>query len=160
MINTNLICVDGLPGSGKSTTAQLLFIHLARNGHEAEWFYEHQTSHPIYKYHDLEKAFGMSLLESKRTHEGALRNWKRLTNSLEGTGRITILESTFFQTTAGGLLLMDLTAEEILGFVSRVREIIQRLNPVIIYFYQRDITQALKNIRNRRGEFFETLLVS
>src|SRR5262245_60008230 len=160
MINTNLICVDGLPGSGKSTTAQLLFIHLARNGFEAEWFYEHQTSHPIYKYHDLEKAFGMSPLESKKTHERALRNWKRLVNSLRGTNKITILESTIFQTTAGGLLLMDFSEEEILGFVSRVREIIQELNPVVIYFYQKDIPSALRSIRDRRGDSFETLLVS
>jgi hypothetical protein len=93
MIDTNLICVDGLPGSGKSTTAQLLFIHLSRNGYNAEWFYEHQISHPIYKYYDLGKAFGMSPLESKRAHERALRNWKRLANSLRRTGRITILES-------------------------------------------------------------------
>ena len=160
MINTNLICVDGLPGSGKSTTAQLLFIHLARSGYEAEWFYEHQTSHPIYKYHDLEKAFGMTPLESKRTHERALRNWKRLVNSLRGTNKITILESTIFQTTAGGLLLMDLSKEEITGFVSRVPEIIRELNPVVIYFYQKDIANALRNIRARRGDSFETLLVS
>jgi hypothetical protein len=160
MIDTNLICVDGLPGSGKSTTAQLLFIHLSRNGYNAEWFYEHQISHPIYKYYDLGKAFGMSPLESKRAHERALRNWKRLANSLRRTGRITILESTLFQTTAGGLLLMDLSPDEILSFVLRVRHIIHKLNPVIIYFYQRDVARALKNIRNRRGEFFETLLVS
>ena len=160
MINTNLICVDGLPGSGKSTTAQLLSIHLVRNGHKAEWFYEHQVSHPIYRYHNLEKAFGMSLQESKKTHERALRNWRKLANSLEGTRRITILESTIFQTTAGGLLLMDLTVDEILTFVGRIRENIRKLNPVIVYFYQRNIAQALKSIRDRRGEFFETLLVS
>jgi thymidylate kinase len=160
MINTNLICVDGLPGSGKSTTAQLLCIHLARNGFEAEWFYEHQTSHPIYKYHDAEKAFGMSPLESKKTHERAIRNWKRLVNSRRGTNRITILESTIFQTTVGGLLLMDSREEEIIGFVSRDSEIIQELNPALIYFYQNDIAKALKSIRDRRGEPFETFLVS
>jgi len=159
MINTNLILVDGLPGSGKSTTAQLLFIHLVRNGYEAEWFYEHQTSHPIYKYHDLEKAFGMSPLESKRTHERALRNWKRLATSLRGTHKVKILESTLFQTTVGGLQLMDLSREEIIGFVSRVPEIIQELNPVLIYFFQSDIAKALRSIRDRREEF-DTLLVS
>jgi thymidylate kinase len=159
MIDTNLIFVDGLPGSGKSTTAQLVFIHLVRNGYEAEWFYEHQMSHPIYKYHDLEKAFGMSPLESKRTHERALRNWKRLATSLRATHKITILESTLFQTTVGGLQLMDLSREEIIGFVSQIPEIIKELNPVLIYFYQSDIAAALRTIRDRREEF-DTLLIS
>jgi hypothetical protein len=55
---------------------------------------------------------------------------------------------------------MDFSKAEIMDFVSRVEETIREVNPVVIYFYQSDIARALKSIRDRRGEFFETLLVS
>ena len=38
---TRLILVDGLPGAGKSATAQRLWLHLLANDHRAHWFHEH-----------------------------------------------------------------------------------------------------------------------
>src|SRR5262249_31132645 len=70
-LNTNLILVDGLPGSGKSTTAQLVWLQLVRSGYDASWFFEHQSSHPIYKYDDPENTFQTSVSESNRIHEEA-----------------------------------------------------------------------------------------
>ena len=56
MINSNLILIDGISGSGKSTTAQRLYLHLLRLGHDVQWFYEHDTAHPILPYHEIEAA--------------------------------------------------------------------------------------------------------
>ena len=48
MSDTRLICFEGMPGSGKSTTSQRLWLHLLRNGRDARWVYEHDTTHPIW----------------------------------------------------------------------------------------------------------------
>jgi thymidylate kinase len=42
-----LIFVEGVPGSGKSTTAQFIARRLARSGRPARWFYEEQAPNPF-----------------------------------------------------------------------------------------------------------------
>jgi hypothetical protein len=159
MIPTNLVLVDGLPGSGKSVTTQILCMHLVRAGHQATWYFEHQSSHPIYRYDNPGVIFQTTVAESERIHAQALQNWEKLTESLLDTSRIVILESTFFQTTIGWLQLMDLGREQIIGFVSRVSQIIDELNPALIYFYQDNLAEELRKTCVRRGEWFENFLV-
>ena len=158
-LNTNLILVDGLPGSGKSTTAQLVWLQLVRSGYDASWFFEHQSSHPIYKYDDPENTFQTSVSESNRIHEEALHNWQRLADSLRETGRITILESTIFQTTIGWQQLIDWERSDILQYTWKVRRIIDDLNPCLIYLYQDDIAGSLRTICHERGQEFEQRLI-
>jgi thymidylate kinase len=160
MIDTNLILIDGLPGSGKSANAQLLWLHLLGNGHDAQWFFEHQNSHPIYKLDDLVKAYDLALEECQRIHEAALSSWETLARSLRNTRRLVILESTFFQTMIGWLQLMNSDREDVLRYSAEVQRTIQELNPVLIYFYQADPAGALRRIRQQRGDWFEELLVS
>jgi hypothetical protein len=160
MLNTNLILVDGLPGSGKSTTAQIVWLQLLRNGYEADWFFEHQSSHPIYRYEDPEEVFQTTAAESKKIHDEALHNWEKLASSLQGTRRVTILESTIFQTTIGWLQLIDCDRSEILDYALRVRQVIEELNPCLIYLYQDDIAGGLRRTCDLRGEEFELQLVS
>jgi hypothetical protein len=42
-----LVLVEGLPGSGKSTTAQFLARQLRLAGHPASWHHEGETPHPV-----------------------------------------------------------------------------------------------------------------
>lgn len=159
MIETNLILVDGLPGSGKSAIAQTLWLHLLHHHYDARWFFEHQTSHPIYRLDNLGKLYRTSVKRSRRIHENALLKWQTLAESLQNTRRITILESTFFQTTIGWLQLMNLPRQEILDYARRVEQRIEATQPVLVYLYQEDPAAALRSIRMQRGDWFEQLLV-
>ena len=47
MIQTNLIMIEGIWGSGKSATAQQLCCHLREQGQDASWIFEQQDPHPI-----------------------------------------------------------------------------------------------------------------
>ena len=160
MIQTNLILVDGLPGSGKSVTAQILSLHLNRLGLDAEWFFEHQSSHPIYRYDDPERMFDLSVTESKEVAAQALVNWQKLADRLQGTSRVVILESTLFQMTIGWLQLMDTDREEIIRFVCSISQILTEVNPALIYFYQDDVPTALRKTCELRGDWFPTFLIS
>jgi len=160
MLDTNLILVDGLPGSGKSGTAQSLWLHLRDYGHDAVWFFEHQSSHPVYRFDNIAKTYRYTVRKSKKIHAEALVRWQQLTDSLVNTRNIVILESTFFQTTIGWLQLLDLPRTEILAYSKRVTEIIRPVSPVLVYLYQEDPAAALRSIRSHRGDWFEELLVS
>jgi thymidylate kinase len=159
MIKTNLILVDGLPGSGKSTTAQQLCTHLLQHGHKARWYFEHQATHPIYVNTELMLAREAGNSESNRIHEKALFNWTDLVRSTETRAEIGILEGTLFQMGAGSQLLMNWDPGEIAGHASRVEKLIEKLNPVLIYLYQTEIADALKRISQQRGRWFEEFLI-
>ncbi|KPL60699.1 hypothetical protein [Rossellomorea vietnamensis] len=45
-MNTNLIIIEGIPGSGKSTTANFIKEHLENEGVKVKLFQEGDTSHP------------------------------------------------------------------------------------------------------------------
>lgn len=160
MIKTNLILIDGLPGSGKSVTAQILCLHLRRLRHDAEWFFEHGSSHPVYKYDDPEKIFDPVVMQSQDIPFEALANWQKLVDRLRGSAKITILESTFFQTTIGWLQLMDTDRNETLRFVSQIAQKITGANPVLVYLYQDDVSKSFRRICKVRGEWFQDFLVS
>ena len=48
MINTKLILVDGITGSGKSTTAQFIARQLEKNGIKARWYNELEIGNPLH----------------------------------------------------------------------------------------------------------------
>ena len=48
--NTKLVVIDGLPGSGKTPTAQWLELQLRRNQVDARWLHEADIPHPLWWY--------------------------------------------------------------------------------------------------------------
>jgi len=46
MINTKLIIIEGLPGSGKSTIGQFIGLQLQRNNINVNWHGEGDLDHP------------------------------------------------------------------------------------------------------------------
>ncbi|KEO81822.1 hypothetical protein [Tumebacillus flagellatus] len=47
MIKTKCICLEGIPGSGKSTTSGLVALQAERNGANVTWFHEVARWHPV-----------------------------------------------------------------------------------------------------------------
>jgi thymidylate kinase len=47
MIDTKLILVDGIPGAGKSTTAQFIARQLEKNGIKTKIYNETDNNHPL-----------------------------------------------------------------------------------------------------------------
>jgi thymidylate kinase len=157
-IQTNLILVDGLPGSGKSTTAQQLYMHLIKHGYKAHWFFEHDVTHPIYVNTEVRLAREVGDLEPNKIHEKALTNWANLVSST-GAENIAILEGTLFQSGAGSQFVMNWEPDKIASYAFLVEKLIERLDPVLIYFYQTDVAEALRRICKCRGRWFEEYLV-
>ena len=159
MLHTNLVLIEGIPGSGKSTTAQQLYFHLDKLGYNARWVFEKETPHPIYFELDVKNAAQFGVTQLNRTRERVLSNWEKLAASLAGTNQVLILDSSFLQTPVGGQLLMNVPPEEILADVFRVERAIEKLNPVLIYFYQEDVGTALSRISSQRGPWFASYLI-
>lgn len=142
MIPTKLILIDGIIGSGKSTTAQFIAFQLQKNNIKAKWFHEYDPSNPLFE----------DPGNVEPNPERIVEKWQLLVIEAETSDDVLIVESYLFQKTIGNLFENNIDKREIFKCAFQIREQIKELNPVLIYFYQRDIEKALKRLYEVRGE--------
>jgi len=145
MLDTKLILVEGLPGSGKSTTAQYIALQVKENGLPTRWFHEAEKPHPI-RVQDVLQRDGIEEFVVR-----SISNWQSFIDEMEGSGEITVLEAMLFQSTVGLLFSCDMQRKRIIDIVLRIQEITRRLDPVLIYLRQNDVTKATRKLCDRRG---------
>lgn len=163
VLASHLIVLDGLPGSGKSTTGQWLTARLQTLGRKAYWLPEAQISHPLWWYQHWN---GTEYQPPDFTNtpvdtfmENSLRKWEDFTESAQATDRLLVTESVFFQNAAAMFLMGGAMAARLVEYAQAVQEITQDLHPVLIYFRQNDPSAALKEICALRGQAFEDELI-
>jgi deoxyadenosine/deoxycytidine kinase len=163
MLHTKLVVVDGLPGSGKSTTGQWLKLQLDRNGIAARWLHEADVPHPLWWYNHWD---GTQYLPPDFDHismetfiRTSLEKWRNFVTLAGTASEINIVESVFFQNAVAIFLMGDARPTRLMAYAHQVQTIISGLNPVLIYFYQADVALALRRICNLRGQDFENELL-
>jgi hypothetical protein len=152
MLQTKLILVEGLPGSGKSTTAQYLAMQVRKNGLQGRWFYEEEVPHPIWTAGGDQPAAHMT---PEYFMAVQLSHWTAFVAKAKQSDEVTILESSLFQDPISTLLRRDVKPENILHYIRTVEKVIQVLDPVLLYFYQPNGEEALKVVCGRRGKSWE-----
>ena len=150
MIDAKLILLDGITGAGKSTTAQRLWMHLERQGEAARWFYEHDVTHPVWQIAEQERLVAAGVVDPVVVTEVLPARWRDLARDCRRTGVITILESTFLQSTVGFLLAMNVSDEDILAYAVAADQAIGEAAPALIYFRPGDVAQALDAVFDDR----------
>lgn len=148
-MNTQLILLDGLPGSGKSTSAQFVALQCKRNGLPSRWFFELEHGHPIHAFHAWSRKGPEEFITK------TLNNWQRFAAEKKDSNFINIFESTIFQSTLRLLLQSDLPREKIFDYALQVERIISVLQPILIYFEQTDVEAALHSICRKRKSTWE-----
>jgi uncharacterized protein YjiS (DUF1127 family) len=63
-----------------------------------------------------------------------------------------VLDGQLFHGDLTNLFLMDAGSAAIVEYLQAVEEIVQPLTPLLVYFYQDDISQAIRAIATERGE--------
>src|SRR3954453_3575346 len=135
MIGTKLICIDGIPGSGKSTTSQRLWLHLLRNGYDAQWLYEHGPDSPIWRGVERYQLTESGITDSAIVRDLVVSRWRTLAADLQAGRTIAVVESSLLHSTVGVMLGMDFDQMVILECLAEVEQVISGVRPVSIYFY-------------------------
>ncbi len=153
MLNTKLILIDGITGSGKSTTAQFLANQLKRNGIPGKWYHENENNHPLDYEQDIEVFASKAELEEFLDTTPKL--WRQFVEQASQSDQVHIIESFLFQDTVRLLFQNNLELKRIKDFADEIEEIIKPLNPALIYLYQMDVDNSIRKIWNHRGPAWE-----
>lgn len=143
-MKTNLIIVEGLPGSGKSTTAAMIAAELDKKGKRVicvdEGVREHPADYADYDFPDFETE-RMKILEK----------WRLFTEQAD-KDTIYVFNCIFLQNPMCETMMrfgMDYAGSQ--NYISEISEIIKPLNPVIIYIDQPDVKETLNRVIGERG---------
>ena len=206
MKNTQLIIVEGLMGTGKTSTASFIQTYVEQQHIKASVFLEGDLNHPVdfegvaclnkKEYTSLLHQFSSSQeciqqmvhvegdnyfffyqkakqrghdafpddlytyiatydiyeLPLARHCELLLQSWRNFAARLASTDEVVILECCFFQNPMC-MLLAKSNAEHaiIMEYILELSNIIQPLQPVLIYLYQEDIRQTIDKVSVERS---------
>jgi hypothetical protein len=148
------VFVEGLPGSGKSVSANNLASGLANLGREVALFEETARGHPLHV-GDLDEV-GAAMpnihleFSPEQFAESALARYKTFADSPDAF-RITIFESFPVQSHVRVLMQMGAPSDLIWSFWSRLQTVLASVNPALIYFETSAPDAALRSIMAKRG---------
>jgi thymidylate kinase len=145
----DLIFVEGVPGTGKSTTAQFIAHQLTRHGRPAQWFYEEQTPNPFVpeidpaEYRDWDHFIDLRV-----------DRWRECARAFAESTESLVAESVLLQAPVFTMLRRDVEAGLIEGLLNRLADVIAPLRPTLIYLAHADPERAWRAIAARRGGDF------
>ena len=157
MRNTRLIFVDGLPGSGKSMTAEFVASELGRRDIPCRLLRERETDHPLNVGGDLHPsgnttgAHLFAAYDVRSFVEESLARWNAFAAEARCSSCVHVLDSYPFQNSVRVLLQMDTDSQTLAAYQARVAETVAALDPVMIYLDAGDAGRGFRAIAEQRG---------
>jgi hypothetical protein len=183
MLATRLVHVDGcLPGSGKSTTSQLLTLQLQKRGLAARWFFESIDPHILRMYQAIAPddvgelaVLDNSLLQQEQMMDRddfaqkSLQFWRAFVDSARQSEEIAVFDSCLLQHPLLFLLLKcqdvmpdgeNVDEEWLVDYYVQVYDTLKELSPVLIYLYHDDTAKFLHKLCAERGAGWSQWLIN
>ena len=148
-----LVVFEGIMGSGKSTSTRWLGQRLAARGFDARVEVERQFPHPLRATDAAGDWFKPWLdmtpqdLASRR-----LALWSRCVEQVGATQTVAVVDGQLFHGDLTNMFLMNMAPAAISRNVRALSDIVRPLRPLVVYFYQTDVDQAIRRTAAERGE--------
>ncbi|PWW06553.1 thymidylate kinase [Paenibacillus cellulosilyticus] len=149
--NKQLIIIDGMPGSGKTTCASMLGEKLTAWNIPSRCILEQEPQHPLfihgYRFESLEEE------EQADLYIGLLQQRYRdfVEERLQSEQQVTIIESVMLQDTINCAHHMGMNREKLIDFVNSLQETLAPLSPMLVYFYHLNVEGQWRFICGVRG---------
>lgn len=145
-----LVLVDGLPGTGKTTTAERVFEGLRGRGIDCAWAREEAKPHPV---------FGPGILAARRQPEFPALCIEAWTRFVAQTDRICVLDGAALQSTVRFMFEQRVADVDITAYWQAFETIVAPARPVLMYLRDPNPAQRLRRhaIRERGREWYEKL---
>jgi hypothetical protein len=155
MRDMKLVLVEGLPGSGKTTTARWLVGALAGRGVGARLLREDAPEHPLKvggPLHPGGTTTGAALFARytvERYADESLARWASFAAAADDGVRV--VEAFPWQNAARVLFQMDAPMERILEYAAAVEDLLAPRRPVLVYLERRDAVATFLETAAERG---------
>jgi hypothetical protein len=166
VVATKLIFVEGLPGSGKSTTAEYVASELQRHDVVHRLFRENEPDHPLNVGAEIHPSGSTSGAQMFATYsvtsfieESAVR-WDAFVVEALLPAHVNVLDSYPFQNSVRVLYQMDVDPITLASYQSHVYKKVAKLSPVLIYLDPGDPARAFRAITQRRGPAWTDYVVA
>lgn len=153
-----LLLIDGITGSGKSSTAQYLARQLNLNHMNTRWHHEEEEHHPLW-YHEADIETMHSKKETIRFMETYPHIVEAFVNTIQEDQTIHIIESYYLQDSIRVLFQNNIALQEIRRFFTRINTILATVAPLIIYFHHPDVSTSIRQIWEQRGDTWKTWFI-
>jgi len=160
MINTRLIMVEGIVGSGKSTTAEYLAEKIEETGVKVVLYREYAQDHPLDFYISrlLQDNYGrhfdissvVRMIQSKDPAVETLTQWEEFSKICDQGEEVIISESRFWQHETMTWFLCGIDPVEI---IERQQEVIALLSvnrPCLVYLANDDVVPVIEKAFTER----------
>lgn len=147
-----LVIVEGIMGSGKSTTARFIARHLEEAGQPAALIHERTDPHPVRATDELEHWFEpWRDATPEELADRALARWGAFVEYTLSNREIPVLDGQLFHGDLTHLLLMEADTALILSYLQKLAAVITPLNPFVVYLWQEDVEEAIRTVCMERG---------
>ena len=148
----NLILIEGLPGSGKSSTAHWLHHSFRQSRIPSQWFYELSEFHPL-ALRSNESKISRSQLPTKN-----IEVWKRFIQSEINECEVVIIDSGFFQKNIMHMMNSNIEIETIQEYARQVEDLVSECNTHFVYLDAGYAEKHLQRVFRVRGKRFQNAL--
>ncbi|OPA77408.1 hypothetical protein BVG16_13180 [Paenibacillus selenitireducens] len=153
MHNNKIIIVDGMPGSGKSTTASFIAEQLSSLHINNKLFLETSSDNPLF----INTPALHSLSSEKDSEEFSSRVISLYLNFVEEYKEketVIIIESLIYQGIFSVALFKGMKVNQVIALAQRIIEILDVMNPMFIFYVQKDAEKNWRRICDIRGMEF------
>jgi hypothetical protein len=156
-MNTKLIIVDGHCSVGKSSISKSVYSQIAL-AHNTYWLHEECETHPIryqeFSFGELDTADGMEL-----NRIGMLKKWMVFRDSIKSSGKVCVTEGCFLHAYDRYFIHSLWNEDDIVTYSSQVLEVINELNPILVFLHRPNLRKSLEKAFLARGQWWRDLML-
>lgn len=148
-----LVIVEGIMGSGKSTTMRFVAKALDDAGRPAVAIHERADPHPVRATDELHHWFEpWRECTSEQLARRALARWRSFVEQVRPGAAVPVLDGQLFHGDLTNLFLMEASFDEIAMYCESLAQLIEPLQPLVVYLRQDDVERAVRIVCAERGD--------
>ena len=146
-----LILVEGLTGSGKSTTAHFIARQLQANRIPARWIHEGELAHPVLI--DVDTTIEQYMADIRE-------RWTAFVQQTAQSREVVVVEASFFNNLIETVFAHAMDRAEVIRYGLELLAMIDILRPALLYLDPGDLEAALARNFQNRGEGFRDYVIA